>query len=93
MGLYSTRHHSLAAVKPGATVAVPNDPVNLERALKILQAIGWIRIRENPNPVDVSERDVVANQVGEPQLAGDRRHCRGLSLERIPRRDPAQRHL
>ena len=61
MGLYSTRHHSLAEVKPGATVAVPNDPVNLERALKILQAVGWIRIRENPNPVDVSERDVVAN--------------------------------
>lgn len=64
MGLYSTRHHSLSEVKPGATVAVPNDPVNLERALKILQAIGWIRIRENPNPVDVSERDVVANPAG-----------------------------
>ncbi|WP_114809560.1 MetQ/NlpA family ABC transporter substrate-binding protein [Paraburkholderia kururiensis] len=64
MGLYSTRHHSLAEVKAGATVAVPNDPVNLERALKILQAIGWIRIRENPNPVDVSERDVVANPTG-----------------------------
>ncbi|POR46916.1 D-methionine transport system substrate-binding protein [Paraburkholderia eburnea] len=64
MGLYSTRHHSLVEVKPGATVAVPNDPVNLERALKILQAVGWIRIRENPNPVDVSEHDVVANPAG-----------------------------
>ncbi|MBB3257236.1 D-methionine transport system substrate-binding protein [Paraburkholderia bannensis] len=64
MGLYSTRHHSLAEVKPGATVAVPNDPVNLERALKILQEVGWIRIRENPNPVDVSEHDVIANPAG-----------------------------
>jgi D-methionine transport system substrate-binding protein len=64
MGLYSTKHRSLAEVKPGATVAVPNDPVNLERALKILQRIGWIRIRENPNPVDVTERDVIANPAG-----------------------------
>ncbi|WP_239482975.1 MetQ/NlpA family ABC transporter substrate-binding protein [Paraburkholderia sp. C35] len=64
MGLYSTKHRSLADVKHGTTVAVPNDPVNLERALKILQAIGWIRIRANPNPVDVTERDVIANPAG-----------------------------
>lgn len=64
MGLYSTKHRSLAEVKHGATVAVPNDPVNLERALKILQGIGWIRIRPNSNPVDVTERDVIANPAG-----------------------------
>lgn len=64
MGLYSNQHHSLADVKAGARVAVPNDPVNLERALKILQRIGWIRIRPNPNPVDVTERDVIANPAG-----------------------------
>ncbi|CAG9269986.1 Methionine ABC transporter substrate-binding protein [Paraburkholderia caribensis] len=64
MGLYSTKHRSLAEVKRGTTVAVPNDPVNLERALKILQNIGWIRIRANPNPVDVTERDVIANPAG-----------------------------
>jgi D-methionine transport system substrate-binding protein len=45
-------------------VAVPNDPVNLERALKLLQSVGWVRIRENPNPVDVSERDGIANPAG-----------------------------
>ncbi|PXW22868.1 D-methionine transport system substrate-binding protein [Paraburkholderia caballeronis] len=64
MGLYSTKHRTLADVKSGATVAVPNDPVNLERALKILQRIGWIRIRPNPNPVDVTERDLIANPAG-----------------------------
>lgn len=64
MGLYSTKHHSLAEVKSGARVAVPNDPVNLERALKILQRIGWIRIRPNSNPVDVTEQDVIANPAG-----------------------------
>jgi D-methionine transport system substrate-binding protein len=64
MGLYSTKHHSLAKVKPGARVAVPNDPVNLERALKILQRIGWIRIKRNANPVDATEQDVIANPAG-----------------------------
>ncbi|MDR5799981.1 MULTISPECIES: MetQ/NlpA family ABC transporter substrate-binding protein [unclassified Caballeronia] len=64
MGLFSTKHHALAEVRKGATVAVPNDPVNLERALKILQRIGWIRIRPNPNPVDVTERDVTDNPAG-----------------------------
>jgi D-methionine transport system substrate-binding protein len=64
MGLYSTKHRTLADVKRGTTVAVPNDPVNLERALKILQNIGWIRIRPNPNPVDVTEHDVIANPAG-----------------------------
>ncbi|MFL6686881.1 MetQ/NlpA family ABC transporter substrate-binding protein, partial [Paraburkholderia graminis] len=60
----SKKHRTLAEVKPGARVAVPNDPVNLERALKILQRIGWIRIKPNPNPVDVTERDVIANPAG-----------------------------
>lgn len=64
MGLYSKKHHALTEVKAGATVAVPNDPVNLERALKILQAIGWIKIKPNANPVDVTEQDVIANPAG-----------------------------
>ena len=64
MGLYSKKHHVLTEVKAGTTVAVPNDPVNLERALKILQRIGWIKIKPNANPVDVTERDVIANPAG-----------------------------
>jgi D-methionine transport system substrate-binding protein len=64
MGLYSKKHHALTEVRAGATVAVPNDPVNLERALKILQRIGWIKLRPSSNPVDVTERDVIANPAG-----------------------------
>lgn len=64
MGLYSKKHHRLEGLKKGFTVAVPNDPVNLQRALRILQRLGWINIRENANPVDVSELDVVENKVG-----------------------------
>ncbi|WP_432239651.1 MetQ/NlpA family ABC transporter substrate-binding protein [Herbaspirillum robiniae] len=63
MGLYSKKHKDLKSLKKGFTVAVPNDPVNLQRALWILQRLGWIRIREN-KPVDVTELDVVENKVG-----------------------------
>ncbi|NUU02441.1 MetQ/NlpA family ABC transporter substrate-binding protein [Herbaspirillum robiniae] len=63
MGLYSKKHKDLKNLKKGFTVAVPNDPVNLQRALWILQRLGWIRIREN-KPVDVTELDVVENKVG-----------------------------
>jgi D-methionine transport system substrate-binding protein len=64
MGLYSRKHTALSAVRPGATVAVPNDPVNLERALKILRDAGWIGLKANANPVDVTELDVTANPSG-----------------------------
>ncbi|MBB5391496.1 MULTISPECIES: MetQ/NlpA family ABC transporter substrate-binding protein [unclassified Herbaspirillum] len=63
MGLYSRKHKDLNNLRKGFTVAVPNDPVNLQRALWILQRLGWIRIREN-KPVDVTELDVVENKVG-----------------------------
>ncbi|ACA16092.1 NLPA lipoprotein [Methylobacterium sp. 4-46] len=64
MGLYSRKHRDAGAVRPGASVAVPNDPVNLERALKILRDLGWVRLRPNGNPVDVTELDVIANPAG-----------------------------
>jgi len=64
MGLYSKKHHNLDGLKKGFTVAVPNDPVNLQRALWILQRLGWIRIKENANPIDVSELDIVENKAG-----------------------------
>jgi D-methionine transport system substrate-binding protein len=63
MGLYSKKHLRNTPVKAGMTVAVPNDPVNLQRALWILRDLGWIEIRDN-NPVDVTELDVVKNPSG-----------------------------
>jgi len=63
MGLYSTKHKKAEDVKAGATVVVPNDPVNLQRALWILRDLGWIEIKDN-NPVDVTELDVVKNPKG-----------------------------
>jgi D-methionine transport system substrate-binding protein len=63
MGLYSKKHTRADAVKAGMTVVVPNDPVNLQRALWILRDLGWIKIKDN-NPVDVTELDVSSNPNG-----------------------------
>jgi D-methionine transport system substrate-binding protein len=63
MGLYSKKHPRNTPVKAGMTVAVPNDPVNLQRALWILRDLGWIEIKDN-NPVDVTELDVIKNPSG-----------------------------
>ncbi len=61
IGIYSKRHKSLAEVRPGATVALPNDATNMARALGVLQEIGWIKINEQANPTRVSERDITSN--------------------------------
>lgn len=63
MGLYSWKHARGDALKSGATIAVPNDPVNLQRALKILRDLNWIEIKDN-SPVDVTELDIVKNASG-----------------------------
>jgi D-methionine transport system substrate-binding protein len=63
MGLYSKKQLPGTQIKPGATVAVPNDPVNLQRALWILRDLGLIEIRDS-KPVDVTELDVIKNPGG-----------------------------
>lgn len=51
-GLYSINHTTLDDVKDGTTVAVPSDPVNQERALRILEELGWIKIKEGASVTD-----------------------------------------
>lgn len=64
IAIYSRRHRSLDAVKPGASVALPNDPTNQARALVMLDGLGWIRLRPGIDPIRASERDVAANPKG-----------------------------
>lgn len=64
IAIYSRRHRSLDAVKPGASVALPNDPTNQARALVMLAELGWIRLRPDVDPVRASEKDIVANLRG-----------------------------
>ncbi len=61
MALYSRRHRALNEVKPGAAVALPNDPTNQARALAILSRIGWITLKPGTDPLRVSERDIAQN--------------------------------
>lgn len=57
--LRSAKHHSLKDVKPGMTVAIPNDPVNAERAARILESIGWVDV-VNEEISRFSEKDIIS---------------------------------
>lgn len=50
--MHSVRHDSLDAVEDGSTVALPNDPVNQERAVRILEDLGWVTVAEDAGTVD-----------------------------------------
>jgi D-methionine transport system substrate-binding protein len=57
MGLYSHKIKSLDELKDGATIAVPNDPSNEARALKLLAGKGLIKIKDGElvTPKDITE--------------------------------------
>ncbi|AGF58847.1 MULTISPECIES: MetQ/NlpA family ABC transporter substrate-binding protein [Clostridium] len=57
MGLYSKKIKSLDDLKEGATIAVPNDPSNEARALKLLAGKGLIKIKDGElvTPKDITE--------------------------------------
>lgn len=63
-GLYPGKLTALNQVRPGATVAVPNDPSNLARALALLSDLGWIKRRASANPLTASEHDIEQNIAG-----------------------------
>jgi D-methionine transport system substrate-binding protein len=49
MAIYPGRSKSLAALGNGARIAIPNDPVNHDRALLLLQKAGLIQLAEDAN--------------------------------------------
>ena len=61
MGIYSNQFDSLEAVEDGATIAIPNDPVNGARALLMLQDQGLVELDPEAEVLQASERDVVTN--------------------------------
>ncbi len=61
LGVYAGRTASLAAVKNGSSVSIPNDPSNLARALVMLNDLGWIKLKAGINPLTASERDIATN--------------------------------
>jgi D-methionine transport system substrate-binding protein len=61
IAMYSRKHKTLAEVKAGTTVALPNDPTNQARALVMLAQLGWITLKDKIDPVRASEKDIAAN--------------------------------
>jgi len=59
LGFYSKRVKSLAELKPGARVAIQNDPSNSGRALALLQKQGVIKLKPGAGltatPLDIAE--------------------------------------
>jgi D-methionine transport system substrate-binding protein len=62
LGVYSKKVKDLRAVPQGATVAVPNDPANLGRSLKLFADNGLLTLK--PGARNVTERDVASNPKG-----------------------------
>jgi D-methionine transport system substrate-binding protein len=61
MGVYSTKRKTLADVKEGDRVTLPNDPSNLARALVLLEQNKLITIKTGVDPIRASEKDVAEN--------------------------------
>ena len=60
LALYSDKVKSLADIKNGASIAIPNDPTNEGRALLLLQSAGLIALRENAG-LEAVPSDIVSN--------------------------------
>ncbi|MFP2961107.1 MetQ/NlpA family ABC transporter substrate-binding protein [Myxococcus sp. 1LA] len=60
LALYSTKFRQLAELPEGAQVTLPADPSNLARALRLLEAQGLLRLREDAGAT-ATVKDVVGN--------------------------------
>ena len=58
MGIFSKKIKKLTDLKNGAAVAVPNDPTNETRALKLLEKEGLIKLKSTDN---VTKLDITQN--------------------------------
>ena len=61
LGLYSRKFKTVAQVRDGARIALPNDPTNLARSLVFLQQQGLLTVKPGVDPLRVTEKDVAAN--------------------------------
>jgi D-methionine transport system substrate-binding protein len=61
MGVYSTKRKTLADVKEGDRVTLPNDPSNLARALVLLEQNKLITLKPGIDALRSTERDVAEN--------------------------------
>ncbi|KHA51331.1 MetQ/NlpA family ABC transporter substrate-binding protein [Sulfitobacter geojensis] len=61
LGLYSNKVTSVEGIEEGMSIAVPNDPTNLGRALAFLQELDLITVKEGVEPTRATENDIADN--------------------------------
>ncbi|WP_345243673.1 MetQ/NlpA family ABC transporter substrate-binding protein [Pontibacillus salipaludis] len=61
MGIYSNQFDDIESIEKGSSMALPNDPTNLARALIILEDEGLVKIKEDVDPLRASLRDIKEN--------------------------------
>lgn len=72
MGVYSNKVKKIADIKDGAEIAIPNDPTNGSRALKVLQNAGLIKVKDGEliSKADITEnkKNIKIKELDAPQL-------------------------
>lgn len=63
MGFFSNNLKSVADIKEGATIAIPNDPSNAARTLSTLAKQGLIEINADVEELKASEKDITKNDL------------------------------
>jgi D-methionine transport system substrate-binding protein len=72
LGIYSKVYKKLTELKEKSKIAIPSDPTNGGRALKLLEKEGLIKLKsaENPSILDITEnaKNLVILEIDAPQL-------------------------
>jgi len=61
MGIFSEKYKSIDAIEDGAIVAIPNDPTNLSRAIRILAQTNIITIDPTVDPTKATQYTLSSN--------------------------------
>ncbi|TGL64340.1 metal ABC transporter substrate-binding protein [Leptospira sarikeiensis] len=62
MSVFAGKTKDPKAIKEKASIALPNDPTNLLRALKLFQELGFIKVNPEALPTKASISDIVENK-------------------------------
>lgn len=55
MGLFSDKYDSIDEIPDGATIAIPNDAMNMDRALRILENGGLLKLKEGVEQCSITD--------------------------------------
>jgi len=72
MALYSTKYKKLSDIKNGSSIAIPNDPTNGARALRVLEKAGLLKLKSGDliSKLDITEnkKNLKITELDAPQL-------------------------